>query len=202
MKRIVSILLIGMLFLLSSCSEKQKEAGASVVSSVADTAKNVASTVSNFASDTYHEIINSMYEVETIVKAGGAADQLSSSKLDFIIGEDFYIKLNIYAREVKFYSFHTDITFEVIFPETEVLAVEIAEVRGDQLLSEYVDPVTGNHIFKFVMETIDFDRSARPFDVTFRCRPLADGNHKIKIVYDENISSSYDFYKNFKYVLE
>ena len=119
------------------------------------------------------------------------------------MNEDFYIQLEIYARETKFYSIPSkDINFQVVFPQTEILGVEIAEVAGDGLTTEIVDPVTGNHIYAFKMNTTDADRRRSPMKVIFRCRPLAAGNYRVSVIYDRNIQPKYDQYRNYKYTME
>ena len=208
MRKFICILLV--LVSLSSLSANAVKETASTVAGAVGTAAGAvagavgtaAGTVADFAVDRFYDVVESMYEVETIIKAGTSADALSSNKLDFVVNNDFYIQLEIYARETRFYSVRQDITFQVIFPQTEILAVELAEVPGDRKLSEYTDPVTGNHIYSFRMETTDDDRSEKPLKVTFRCRPLAEGNYEVVVKYDRSIQDQYDVYKNFKYTVE
>lgn len=199
MKKIVCTVMIFLLLGLFVYASPVKE----VAGTVAGAATTAAGAVANFAVDKYYDFVDNMYEVETIIKAGVSTDALSSNKLDFIVNEDFYIQLEIYARETKFYSIpNKDITFQVIFPQTEILGVELADYPGDSKQGNNIDPITGNNIYSFKMETTDADRSARPMKVTFRCRPLAAGNYKISVIYDRYIQPKYDQYRNYKYTME
>ena len=199
MKKIVCIITIFLLLGSFLPANPVKEAAGAV----AEVATTAAGAVADFAVDKYYDFIDNMYEVETIIKAGISTDALSSNKLDFVVDEDFYIQLEIYARETKFYSIpNKDIDFQVVFPQTEILAVELAEVAGDRLTAEIVDPVTGNHIYGFKMNTTDTDRRRIPMKVIFRCRPLAAGNYRISVIYDRNIQPKYDQYRNYKYTME
>ena len=168
---------------------------------VGGAAKDIAVDVADFTVDKFYQVVDNMYEADTKILAGSETN-LSSNNLTFPVGEDFYLRIDAYVRKAYKFSIGQEVTFQVIFPATDATIVELVGIDGDQNYSSVIDPITRNQTFTFKMETMPAEAIGQPMSLTYRCKPLVEGEYDIQIVYDRTIAPKFDRYKKFTYVIK
>lgn len=112
------------------------------------------------------------------------------------VNETYYLAIEMQVAQSEETSDEKTVVATITIPSTNVLDCYLDDHPGVSITGN-VDAVTNSVSYDF---NIVAGTSPNKFRVVFECKPLEEGRTTVEVVYDDNVSSSWDASGTIKYV--
>ena len=125
-----------------------------------------------------------------------AGESWSETIQEVSVNETYYLAIEMQVSQSEETKDEKIVTVTVTIPSTTVLDCYLDDHPGVSITGD-VDSVNNS-----VSYDLDIVASTSPskFRVVFECKPLSEGRTTVEVVYDDNVSSSWDASGTIKYV--
>lgn len=112
------------------------------------------------------------------------------------VNATYYLAVEMQVSQSEDTKEEKTVVATITIPSTTVLDCYLDDHPGVSITGK-VDALTNSVSYDF---NIIADTSPSKFRVVFECKPLAEGRTKVEVVYDDNVSESWDASGTIKYV--
>ena len=141
---------------------------------------------------------NVVYQANTrFLYSTNAGTNWSETIQEVAVNSTYYLAIEMQVVQSKETKDEKTVKAEITIPDTNVLDCYLDDHPG-VTITGIPDPIKNNITYQFdVVAGI----SPAKFRVVFECTPLSEGKASIYVVYDDNVSPSWDATGTIKYVL-